>query len=46
MKNIWITIALSLMVLSSCGSSEGDVATETLKSDLKVKLSNHITETL
>jgi hypothetical protein len=40
MKNIWITIALSLMVLSSCGSSEGDVATETLKSDFKVKLSN------
>jgi len=40
MKNILITIALSSIVLFSCGGSEGDAATETSKSDLKVKLSN------
>ena len=40
MKNILITIALSSMVLSSCGGSEGDVATETSKSDFKAKLTN------
>ena len=40
MKNILITIALSSIVLFSCGGSEGDAATETSKSDFKAKLSN------
>lgn len=40
MKNIWITIVLSSMVLSSCGGSGGNAATETSKSDFKAKLSN------
>lgn len=40
MKNIWVIIVLSSMVLSSCGGSDGDAATETSKSDFKVKLSN------
>jgi hypothetical protein len=40
MKNISITIALSSMVLFSCGGSEGDASTETSKSDFIAKLSN------
>lgn len=40
MKNILSTIALSSMVLFSCGGSEGGAATETSKSDFKAKLSN------
>jgi hypothetical protein len=40
MKNLSITIMLSLTVLFSCGGSEGDGATETLKNDFIVKLSN------
>jgi len=40
MKNISITIALSSMLLFSCGGSEGDTATETPKSDFLTKLSN------
>ena len=40
MKSIWITIALSSMVLSSCGGSKEGDDTETLKSDFKTKLSN------
>jgi hypothetical protein len=39
MKNISITIALSSMILFSCGGSEGD-ASKTLKSDFIAKLSN------
>jgi len=40
MKNISITIALSSMVLFSCGGSEGDSATETSKKDYVASLSN------
>jgi len=40
MKNISITVALSSMILFSCGGSEGDVATETSKKDLIENLSN------
>ena len=40
MKNISITIALLSMVLFSCGSSEGDAATGTSKSDSITTLSN------
>lgn len=40
MKNISITIALSSMLLFSCGGSEEDIVTETSKSDSIAKLSN------
>ena len=40
MKNISITIALSSMILFSCGGSEGGAATETSKKDFIANLSN------
>ena len=40
MKIVAITIALSSIVLFSCGGSEGGAATETPKSDLITRLSN------
>jgi hypothetical protein len=40
MKNISMTIALSSMVLFSCGGSEDGAVTETSKSDFVAKLSN------
>ncbi len=40
MKNLTITIALSSMFLFSCGGSDGDSATETLKSNSIANLSN------
>lgn len=40
MKNIWITIVLSSMVLSSCGGSEESTPTKTSKNDFRAKLSN------
>jgi hypothetical protein len=40
MKNIWIAIVFSAMVLSSCGGSEGGSANATSTSDFQAKLSN------
>jgi hypothetical protein len=40
MKNLTITIALSSIFLFSCGGSEEDAATETLKKDVIANLSN------
>jgi hypothetical protein len=40
MKNIWIAIVFSSMVLSSCGGSEGGSANEKSTSDFQAKLSN------
>jgi len=40
MKNLWIAIVLSSMVLSSCGGSEGGSVNATSTSDFHAKLSN------
>ena len=40
MKNKWIVVALSSIVLFSCGGSEGDNTTETTKNDQVTNLSN------
>ncbi len=40
MKNAWITIVLSSIVLSSCGGSEGNSTNRTSTSEFQEKLSN------
>ena len=40
MKNAWIAIVLSSMMLSSCGGSEGGSINKTSKSEFQEKLSN------